>query len=59
MEPTNKTYHKSGLKKQLAEMTRLVGELKHVRADGPRVQIVKALDVCIFAALGHLRGLDG
>ena len=59
MESTNNTYHKSGLQKQLAEMTRLVGELKHVRAEGPRKALIKDLDVAIFAALGHLRGLDG
>ena len=58
VEGANKTYHKSGLYQQLSELTRLVGELKTVRADGPRVLIVKAMDVALFSALGHLREME-
>jgi hypothetical protein len=40
-------------------MVRLVGELKTVKVEAKRREIVSELDVLTFAALGHLRGMDG
>ena len=50
-------FHRKALGEQLGRLAGLVGELKTVRVDSKRRELVAELDVAVFSALGHWREL--